>query len=55
MEGIIEEEGLENETIAKKTARKGKKVLRKHRTSLLQLEKPLGIGFIKPAVPKVFE
>ena len=34
MEGIVEEEGSDNETMAKKTARKGKKILKKDGTSL---------------------
>ena len=38
MEGIAEEEGLDNETMARKTAKKKKRVLRKNGTSLSQLE-----------------
>ena len=38
MEGIVEEGRSNNETMAKKTSRKGKRVLRKHGTSLSQLE-----------------
>ena len=55
MEEIKEEDGSNNETIAKKTARKGKKVLRKDRTSLSQMEEELRLGFMKPAVPRPFE
>ena len=55
MEGIVEEEGSENETILKKMARKGKSILRRDKTSLSQLEEDLGVGFVKPAVPRPFE
>lgn len=36
MEGITEEEGLENKRMAKKIAKKWKRVLRKHSKSLSQ-------------------
>ena len=55
MEGIIEEEGLNNETMAKKTAKKRKRILRKDRTSLSQLEEELGMEFVELAVPRTFE
>ena len=55
MEGIEEEEGSDNETMAKKTARKGKKILRKDGTSLLQLEEELGPRYMELAVPRPFE
>ena len=53
MEGIIEEEVLDNETMTKKTARKGKKVRRKDGTSLSQLEGELEIRCIELAVPRL--
>ena len=51
----MEEEGSDNETMAKKTVKKGKRVLRKDGTSLSQLEEDLELGFVEPAVPKLFE
>ena len=44
IEGIQEEEGLDNERIGKKTAKKGKRILRKEETSLSQVEEELGMG-----------
>ena len=55
IEGIEEGDGSDNETMAKKMARKGKRVLRKDGTSLSQLEEELGLGFIELAVPRPFE
>ena len=55
MERIEEEEGLDNETMKKKTANKRKRVLRKDGVSLLQLEEDLGMGFVEPGVPRPFE
>ena len=46
----MEEEGSENETMVKKTAKKGRRVLRKDGTSLTQLDEDLGVGFVEPAV-----
>ena len=55
MEEIEEEEGSDNEVIAKKTAKKEKRVVRKDRTSLSQLEEEMEVGFIELAVPRLFE
>ena len=55
IERIIEEEELGNKTIAKKTARKGKKVLRKDGTRLSQLEEELSLGFMELVVPRPFK
>lgn len=55
MEGITEEEGLENEMIEKKTAKKGKRVLRKDCITISQLEEELGMAFIEPALSRHFE
>ena len=52
---MVVEEELDNEVIAKKMPRKGKRVLRKHGTSLSQLEEELGLGFVELAVPRPFE
>ena len=54
MEGIIEEKGSDNKTMVHKTAKKGKRVLRRDETSLAQLEEELGMGFIASALPKPF-
>ena len=55
IEGIEEKEGLDNETIANKTVRKGKRVLRKDGISLSQLVGELGVRFVETAVPRPFE
>ena len=55
MEGIEEEEGSDNETMAQKTVRKEKRVLRKDGTIVCQLKEELGLGFVEPAVPRPFE
>ena len=55
MEGIEEEGGLDNETMAKKMAKKGKRVLKKDGTSLAQMEEELGLEFIEPVVPRLLE
>ena len=55
MEGIIEEEGSDDKTIAKKMAKKGRRVLRKDGTSLFQLEEELGMGFVELAILRCFE
>ena len=55
MEGIEEEEGSDNRTIAKKTVKKKKRMLRKDCTSLSQMEEEMGMECIEPAVPKLFE
>ena len=55
IEGIVEEEESYNEIMAKKTAKKGKRVLKKDGMSLSQLREELGLGFVKPAVLKPFE
>ena len=41
--------------MAKKIAKKRKRVLRKNKTSLFQLEEYLGIEFVELAVPRLFE
>ena len=55
MEGVEEEEGSDNKVMAKKTARKGKRVLKKNSTRLSQLEEEMELGFIEPAVPIPFK
>lgn len=55
MEGIEEEEGSDNETMGKETAKKGKRVLSKHSMSLSQMEKEMGIRFIELEVSRLFE
>ena len=41
--------------MVKKTAKKGKRVLRKNGTSVYQLKEEMGVGFIEPVVPRPFE
>ena len=50
-----EEEGLDNPVIAKKIAKKGKRVLRKDRTCLAQLEEKLSMEIVELAVPILFK
>ena len=51
----VMEEGSDNETIVKKTVKKGKRVLRKDGTSLSQLEEEVGLEYVELAVPRPFE
>lgn len=46
---------MDNETMAKKMAKKGKRVLKKDGTSLAQMEEELGLEFIEPVVPRLLE
>ena len=55
MEGIEEGKGSDNEAMAIKTVKKGKRVLKKNRTSLLQLEKKQGVSFIELGVLRLLE
>ena len=55
MEGIEEEEGAENKTMLRKTKKNRKRVRRKKRISISQLEEETGGGFIELAVPRLFE
>ena len=55
MEEITKEKRLNNEPIAKKTARKGKRVVRKDSTSLSQLEENLGMEGVELVVLRPFE
>ena len=51
MKGIAEEEGLDNRTIRRKTAKQGKRVLKKDGVSPSWVEEDLGPGFVEPAGP----
>ena len=55
MMGIEKEEGSDNETIARKMAKKGKRILKKDGVSLSQMEEEMEMGFVEPAVPRLFE
>ena len=55
MKATGEEEGSDNETMARKTAKKWKKVLRQNGRSLSQLEEDLEMGFLELVVPRQFE
>ena len=55
MDWIDEEEGSDNEARVRRTAKKGKIVLRKDRVGLSQLEEDLVVGFIEPAVLRPFK
>ena len=46
---------MDKETMARKTAKKGKRVLRKNGTSLSQVEEQMRIGFVEPAISRRFE
>ena len=54
MKRIVEEEGSENETIARKIAKRRKRVLRNNRVSLSELE-GLGIEFVELVVLRMFQ
>ncbi|KAF8436757.1 hypothetical protein BGX38DRAFT_1145321 [Terfezia claveryi] len=55
MDGIGEDGDSENETMRKKSARKGKGTLTTGLMSLNDLEEELGVGFVEPVVPRSFE
>ena len=46
---------MDNETIAKKTTKKGKRVLRKDGISLAQMEEEMEMRFVELVVPRPFE
>ena len=55
MEGIMEEECFNAETMARKIVRKEKRVHRKDEISLSQLEEELQVGFVELTVLRPFE
>ena len=55
MWGRAEEKGSDNETMARKIAKKGKSLQKKDEISLSQLKEYLGMGFVELVVPIPFE
>ena len=55
MEGIEWKKGCKNKMIKKKIVTKEKKVLRKDRISIFQVEEDLVVGFVEPVVSRPFK